>query len=419
MAVPIRLWKMLLIVWLIPMTLSAGRCKGDAPLVKRIDASLKRAGRFLVKQQSPDGAWRSKTYGCFKDGPSLTPQVLSALFFMPQTGKAAKVSYRKGASYLVEMIGSDGRVKDGPNGLMFPALTASSASRVVVLHERTTATRRAQAAWLKYFCARRLSRALGWLESDPEFGGWGFALAVPRKPASGRPKEIFFESNMVATIFALGAVRSAKVALKDPMYEEILTFVERCQNFADDPQQADVRFDDGGFFFIPGDAAQNKAGIAGTDAKGRERYHSYGTMTADGLRALIRCGLPRNHPRVIAAKQWLEMNFSVKNQPGTFAPDREVLRGATYYYWCWAIGHAFVGVEEREIETKNGRVAWAEALAEELLHRQQPNGSWQNKFTDAKEDDPLVATSFAAAALALCWQSITGEDKRLAPKPAF
>ncbi len=40
-------------------------------------------------------------------------------------------------------------------------------------------------------------------------------------------------------------------------------------------------------------------------------------------------------------------------------------------------------------------------LAEELLRRQRPDGSWSNHYTDAMEDDPLIATPFAAAALAI------------------
>ena len=39
----------------------------------------------------------------------------------------------------------------------------------------------------------------------------------------------------------------------------------RCQNYPESPGDADPEFDDGGFFFLPGDAVQNKAGIAGID----------------------------------------------------------------------------------------------------------------------------------------------------------
>jgi len=41
------------------------------------------------------------------------------------------------------------------------------------------------------------------------------------------------------------------------------------RNFSDDPSRSDPRFDDGGFFFMPEDPVQNKAGIAGVDRFGR------------------------------------------------------------------------------------------------------------------------------------------------------
>jgi squalene-hopene/tetraprenyl-beta-curcumene cyclase len=207
---------------------------------------------------------------------------------------------------------------------------------------------------------------------------------------------------MVATIFGIAALRSARVPLSDPSWEKALIFVRRCQNFAENPTRADARFDDGGFFFIPDDELQNKAGVAGTDAHGRRRFRSYGTMTADGLRALIQCGLGKEHPRVVAAQKWLENNFSPVRNPGEFNEDREVLRDATYYYWAWAVAHAFSRVGLRKLRRDGGGVSWAQELAVELVERQLPDGSWSNRFTDAREDDPLVATPWAAAALAIC-----------------
>src|SRR5205807_5753523 len=61
-------------------------------------------------------------------------------------------------------------------------------------------------------------------------------------------------------------------------------FVRRCQNWADNCELRDSRFDDGGFFFLPDDPTRNKAGEAGTDRTGRTRFVSYGSTTADGLR---------------------------------------------------------------------------------------------------------------------------------------
>src|SRR5207302_11003769 len=131
------------------------------------------------------------------------------------------------------------------------------------------------------------------------------------------------ESNLSATIFGIGALVTANVPRDDPAYAKALAFIRRCQNYSDDPTKADPQFDDGGFFFIPNDAAKNKAGIAGTDRFGRVRYHSYGSMTSDGIRALIQCGLPRSDPRVLHAYLWLEENFRADHHPGTGARDRE------------------------------------------------------------------------------------------------
>ena len=333
-------------------------------MVRRLDAALEKAARYLVSKQSADGAWRSGTYGALRDGPSLTPLVMSAVLFLPQSGPQGQTALGNGADYLAGFVGNDGKLKVAPRELLFPVYTAASASRVVVLVRRNEQTLRVQAAWLAYLRGRQLNEALGWQPSDPEYGGWGFSLDVPRKPAPGKPKELLHESNLAATIFALAALRSAKAPAGDPAYAQALGFVKRCQNFSDDPAAGDEKFDDGGFFFMPGDAAQNKAGAAGADRFGHQRFRSYGTMTADGLRALLRCGLAADHPRVVAARKWLLRNFSAAHNPGDFPADRAVLRDATYYYWTWAASHAFLAVGLARLETPAGPVAWPEQFAE-------------------------------------------------------
>src|SRR5207302_675052 len=56
----------------------------------------------------------------------------------------------------------------------------------------------------------------------------------------------------------------------------------------------------------------------------------------------------------------------------------------------------------RELDLGDRKIAWAELLAWELIERQRPDGTWVNPYTASKEDDPLVATSFAAGALGNC-----------------
>src|SRR5262249_2991744 len=83
-------------------------------------------------------------------------------------------------------------------------------------------------------------------------------------------------------------------------------------------------------------------------------------------------------------------------------PAREVERGATYFYYAWSVAHTFRALGIAEIDSDGRKLAWAEALASELIRRQRDDGTWVNPFTASKEDDPLVATPFAAGALGIC-----------------
>ena len=382
----------------------AGGCRepqGDKELVARTDRSLARGARFLVSKQLPDGAWRSEVYGGLKDGATLTPPILKAFAYLPNPDTETRAALRKGVSYLMSWIGADGRIRSDGSELPFPVYTAALASMVVDMESQDPAHERARSAWFHHLLQYRLSGSLGWKPEDSAFGGWGYAVHVPKKAGPG---ESPYESNLSATIFGIGALRHAGVALDDPIYREVRSFVARCQNFPEEGKDADPRFDDGGFFFTSSDPARNKAGIAGTDSLGRVRYNSYGSATADGLRALIRCGLAPDHPRVEAARRWLETHFSATSNPGRFTEDREVLRDATYYYYCWSVGHALTALGAQKTS-----VNWARALAESLVRQQSSNGAWANAYTDAKEDDPLVATPLAVAALAHCRWTLSGE----------
>jgi squalene-hopene/tetraprenyl-beta-curcumene cyclase len=198
-----------------------------------------------------------------------------------------------------------------------------------------------------------------------------------------------------ATAFALEALRAAGHPGDDPAFRRALPFLCHCHNFAADPAGRDSAFDDGGFFFVLGDPPRNKAGVAGADCRGRERFASYGSATADGLRALLACGLPRDGARVTAARHWLADHFSAAAHPGRFGPGRRALQASVYFYWCWSAAHALAAAG-------GGDVPWAEALAAELVRRQRPGGSWVNDAVEVREDDPIVATALAAGALSIC-----------------
>ena len=388
---------------LLPSTARAGEV--DAR-VARIDAALLRTGTWLAERQDRDGAWRSGIHGSFRDGPSLTPHVLSVLYFLQADRPAIRASYDTGVGYVRGLTRTPHRDRTPPAPLTFPVYTAAEASWVVVLGDRSGDARAVQDLWLGVVRARQLNAALGWDTEDAHFGGWGYSPEIPHKlagtPAPGQPTP-----NLSATIFALGALRLARSKTDPQIIEDALIFIDRCQNFSDDPIRRDEHFDDGGFFFAPGDAAGSKAGVAGTDAQGRQHLHSYGSMTCDGIRAMLACGRPPTHPRVVAARRWLEQHFTVTTNPGTFASDREPLRNGAYFYYCWSLAHALQRLGVNTVSTPGGEVNWAAALADELLSRQRADGAWANAISDSREDEPLVATPFAASALVICRQQLT------------
>jgi hypothetical protein len=367
----------------------------SAPCAEEVRLALAAAVRLLLAGQSSDGSWRSDVYGAFKDGGSLTPLVLRTLLAVP-AGKDVRASIGRGLAYLADLAGV-GNIEPGPFGLSYPVYTAALA--VEVLSHAAGATHTAaRDAWLSYLCRRQLTEALGWRPADREHGGWGYAAGLPRKPAPEEPAPPYTESNLSATLFAVEALRAAGCPADDPALARALVFVGRCQNHADEPDPA---FDDGGFFFIYDDPVRNKAGVAGTDRAGRTRYASYGSATADGLRALVACGLPPGHGRVTAARRWLERHFATDRHPGAFAAGRRAIRDSVYYYFCNSLARALQACGAAEVATPAGPVGWAEALAGELLRRQRPDGSWVNDAVEVREDDPLVATALAAGALAL------------------
>ncbi len=379
-------------------------------LCPRIDAALALAQTFLLSQQSQDGAWRSRTYGAMKDGPSLTPAVCKFLAFHPSLDETGAAALARGRDYLAGMVRPDGSIEPDGGPLLYPVYTAAL-SAIVLQSSEDHGHRSAAQAWLDLLREHQYGPRLGWTPGDATYGGWGYA---PRPFPKDAAREAFQgEANLSATLFATAAVQLASGRTEEDLVgirRAVLSFACRCQNFAEEPTAGDPAFDDGGFFFSPVDTLRNKTGSAGLDRHDRERFASYGSMTADGVRLLLRCGLPQNHPRVTAACEWLKAHFSPAHVPGRFTPDREYLRDATYYYYAWSCAHAFTALESGWFFTYENRLAyWPAEFARELLSRQREDGSWANPLGDSKEDDPLVATPLAAGALALCGRALANE----------
>lgn len=391
----------LLIAWLVFLATLTGGCAGS--LTSQISRSIGHATDYLADRQSHDGAWRSEVYKDMEDGVSLTPTVCKALVF-GGTNQRARKSAKLGMQYVVGLADAS-----GPKVPMaYPVYDGAAA--VLLLTRAGQGQSQACQSFVRLLRQHQLGPEAGWSPTDPQFGGWGYSSAIPYKPKRMELWNAASDSNLSSTLFALGALRMTTTP-DDPAVQAGLEFALRCQNY----NSGDIAFDDGGFFASPTFGPLNKAGGAGTDRQGRTRYVSYGSATADGMRCLLRAGYPPDHPRVAAARAWLERNFSAQEMPGQFPNELETERDSLYYYWCWSLAHAM-----NDFERAGGlsKLNWAEPMARELLARQLDSGCWKNQATASREDDPLVATPFAMAALSLARQKLVGKGGASGSNPS-
>ena len=369
----------------------------EALLVRRLDAAIERARSYLVARQSDDGAWRSDVYGTFKNGDALTAEIAVALSSCGAPECRAVVT--RAVEFLSGFV-RDGRVCATGDALTYPTYTAAAAVALLSA-EQNPQNKAAQVAWLDYLCQRQLTESLGWSPDDARYGGWGYAVEPTIRPADGVQLGNLAEPNLSATVYALVALRAAGRPVDDPAIQRARRFVERCQNYSAStgalgPDAGDTALDDGGFTFVLDDPVRNKAGLAGVDRTGRNRYASYGSATADGLRGLLLCGDAPDDPRVVAAWQWFEMHFSATSHPGRYAIDRVAAQESVYFYYCRALADCLPAAGH------DPRLRWAAELTEALLARQAADGSWRNTAVDVREDDPLVATPATLGALVRC-----------------
>ena len=181
------------------------------------------------------------------------------------------------------------------------------------------------------------------------------------------------------TRHVLEALRAAGVSISDRGFECARVFVGRCQNF--DPQQPGDA--DGGFFFSTTEFETNKAGHDG------ERFRSYGTTTADGILALLAVGRPLTDERVVAASHWLTTHHRGMEVPGFI--------GEPYHRWPRGLAFYYAAVSAKAFHALH--LPPPEGVHASLQQTMHADGSWANPENLVKEDDPLIATSFAVRAL--------------------
>ena len=228
-------------------------------------------------------------------------------------------------------------------------------------------------------------RGVQWDEShdreswDSYYGGSGYGNST-------RP-------DLSNTAFLIDALKSRGADENDKAIQQALTFVSRCQNLETEHNMTPfaAKINDGGFYYTPAVSEQDTDRMTPNGG-----LRSYGSMSYAGLKSMIYAGLERDDPRVKAAVAWIQKHYDVKSNPGMGAA------GLYYYYNTFAKSLDVLG--DDVIEDADGTTHdWRQELAEELIHRQQANGSWINvKNSRWMEGDPNLVTAFSLLALSYC-----------------
>ncbi len=225
-------------------------------------------------------------------------------------------------------------------------------------------------------------------ESDAFYGGWGYG---GRSRGAGRPDL----SNAQLT---LDALHDAGISADDPAMQRAVKFLTRCQNFSETNDQTWAG-NDGGFVYGPADNRQGES-MAGeyTDASGKRMLRSYGSMTYAGLKSMIYAGLSKDDPRVKAAFDWIQTNWTLDINPGMQFNKPDAAKEGLYYYYL-TLGRALNAYDSPTITLADGKsVDWRAELIDQLASLQKKDGSWSGEKR-WMEGDPVLVTAFAIQAL--------------------
>ena len=320
---------------------------------KRERSSLTRAAQYLWAQQAADGGFHSATYGLLRSGQSLTPFVLGALLRVPDATVSVPVdAVDRAIAFIRRHTSPDGAVGATGGDADYPNYATALAIDALVAAQRRSwpADIAPMVAQLR---AQQFSEANGWTPEHTAYGGWGMGGAIRRPPDAGHV-------DLSMTRFVLEALRASGVDGSDPAMTRARVFLERSQNH------------DGGFFFSPVMPALNKAG------QSAEGFVSYGTTTADGVLALRASGVPDSDDRIARGIAWLDRNHQSDRVPGFDEGESSQASWSAGLRFYYAAALARVRPQQRV-----------------RLPEQADDGSFRNANGRVKEDDPLIATTFA------------------------
>jgi squalene-hopene/tetraprenyl-beta-curcumene cyclase len=360
----------------------------------RARATLDKAVDFLKAQQKPSGGWHGE-----KDPPALTAIVLKAIVAGRSRDKTAPYVQKGYQNLLSHQLDDGGIYRDllanYNTAIAVSALAAADnpefkdeIDRAVAYLKGLQWTEQTRPEY-KDEKEQHTGKQVVKDDKDPFYGGWGYG---GRSRGGGRPDL----SNVQVT---LDALRDAGLKPGDEAYDRALKFVTRMQNLSETNDQPWAG-DDGGFIYSPADTRKGE-GFAGeyTSPDGRRMIRSYGSMTYAGLKSMIYAGLTKDDPRVKAAWDWIQRNWTLEENPGMRLNNPQMAQHGLYYYYH-TLARALNAYDEPVIVDPQGNEHdWRVEFVNKMASLQRPDGSFVG---DKKwmEENPVLVTAYVAIALA-------------------
>lgn len=343
------------------------------------------AGRMV------DGGWPRKGSEGFGVDVALSALCLKALVELPEPIREGHVAAIDSAvEQVLRHQSPEGAIVGAADRQHYrtyaTALTLQALTRLGPAHAERVQVMR------DFLVRAQLDDEEGFSDYDfPFFGAWNYY---------DQNRRATIRADVSGTAYAAEAISRAGVAPVSTTARSALLFLRRAQNLPlPGVSEEEAALLDGGFSFAPRDSKAGRV-VLGAD---RIVYRSYGSATADGLRALLALGVPRDDERVQAALGWLGRNFSLRANPGFPQGNDGVLERGIYFYWLDGLTDALGKAGVEALTAKDGKpVRWRDEVARRLISLQRPDGSWEGEVAVMNEDDPAQATAFALLCLARC-----------------
>lgn len=374
-------------------------------LPDRVREGQRTGADFLVRSQDKQGAWGitmpQKPGGepVYHADVGITALSLYALAKCPDRARY-QGPIDKGVAFLMTRRRPDGSFAD-PDGMLVNYKTSVA---LLALGEVDGKKYLKEIAGAK----EAIVKSLNVEQADVRnYGGAGY---VPGEKGRG--------ADLNNTVFAAEAIRRAEelgIEVDPRIYEALETYVTRVQNLEmtnDALKEVGraVRPEDKGGFAYRVEESKANEGKPIVLADGRKIYPSYGSMTYAGLLSFIYARVAGDDPRVQAAWQWIEKNYTLDQNPGMAVPRNPTKgqEGLYYYYHTFAKAGARYGKETLK-DAKGVEHRWAEELGEKILSLQQEDGSWINEHDRWYEGSKPLVTSYILVALDYCLDSLEGK----------